>query len=130
MVCRGYMWAGSLDLKQSRDLALLQQGPGEESHLSVCTVCCCSSSCLSCTHDVNCGYCYVDTGQSPVNGSCLPVAHGSHPSVFNNGSLTGRCEGASLPDGLHWAYGYCPTSVAWIVSLGLVTYLIFFAPGQ
>ncbi|KAI0234397.1 Proton myo-inositol cotransporter [Lamellibrachia satsuma] len=88
------------------------------------------SSCGSCTHDADCGYCFVDTGQWPTNGSCLPVAHGQHGSILNNGSSTGRCEGASLPSGLEWAYGYCPTNVAWIVSLGLVTYLIFFAPGM
>ena len=89
-----------------------------------------SRSCASCIQDIDCGYCFLDTGQQPANGSCLAVAHDHHGPVLNNGSATGRCEGDNPPDGLEWAYGYCPTNVAWIVTLGLVTYLAFFAPGM
>ncbi|KAK7816988.1 hypothetical protein U0070_014331 [Myodes glareolus] len=30
---------------------------------------------------------------------------------------------------VHWAYSFCPTPYSWTALLGLVLYLIFFAPG-
>lgn len=31
---------------------------------------------------------------------------------------------------MHWAYSFCPTPYSWTALLGLVLYLIFFAPGK
>ena len=33
-------------------------------------------------------------------------------------------------DGPLWAYNYCPTPNSWLVLLGLILYLAFFAPGE
>ena len=123
-VCIGFTMVNLCDVQTFRHFSLLQD------------LLCCKMilfffrSCSTCVRDIGCGYCFMDTGQQPSNGSCLPVPHDRHGSVLNNGSATGRCEGDNLPDGLEWAYGYCPTNVAWIVTLGLVTYLAFFAPGM
>lgn len=50
-----------------------------------------------------------------------------------NGSLflLSRCSNQSeAADGPYWAYNYCPTSYSWLVLLGLLLYLAFFAPGM
>ncbi len=42
-----------------------------------------------------------------------------------------RCSnGTQETAGAFWAYNYCPTSNSWIVLLGLILYLAFFAPGE
>lgn len=49
-------------------------------------------------------------------------------SVFNFVSF--RCSNQTeAADSPVWAYNYCPTSHSWIVLLGLILYLAFFAPG-
>jgi hypothetical protein len=35
-----------------------------------------------------------------------------------------------LPGAITWAYEYCPTAYAWMAMVGLVLYLVFFAPGK
>ncbi|KAG5830403.1 hypothetical protein ANANG_G00310250 [Anguilla anguilla] len=42
-----------------------------------------------------------------------------------------KCSNSSQAgDGTFWAYNYCPTSYSWVVLLGLMLYLAFFAPGM
>lgn len=43
-----------------------------------------------------------------------------------------RCENETKFDteDLHWAYSFCPTPYFWAALLGLILYLIFFAPGE
>lgn len=74
--------------------------------------------------DLNCGYCYVDTDSGPENGTCLRA---NYDEPFK--AVSGRCNDSQLPGDLTWAYDYCPTQFYWMPMIGLVAYLIFFAPG-
>lgn len=79
--------------------------------------------------DVNCGFCYDDSrGGGLSNTSCLPTTTDDWLS-----STSGRCLEQNLKDrenSLVWAYDYCPTKFYWLPMLGLVLYLVFFAPGK
>lgn len=45
--------------------------------------------------------------------------------------LSSRCSNQTEETGSPiWAYNYCPTSYSWIVLMGLILYLAFFAPGM
>ncbi|XP_052453881.1 proton myo-inositol cotransporter-like isoform X2 [Carassius gibelio] len=57
--------------------------------------------------------------------------HPNDPSLHNSTCITYGCSnGTQESAGVFWAYNYCPTSYSWIVLLGLVLYLAFFAPGM
>ncbi|XP_055365337.1 proton myo-inositol cotransporter-like isoform X3 [Betta splendens] len=83
-------------------------------------------SCEGCMLDPNCGFCYRENGSTLYNSSCVPVNAAS-----TDQAAWGRCsnqtEAAHSPA---WAYNYCPTSYSWVVLLGLILYLAFFAPGM
>ncbi|XP_039512627.1 solute carrier family 2 member 13b isoform X2 [Pimephales promelas] len=82
--------------------------------------------CESCMLDPACGFCYGVNGTSVVESSCVSVSPANTET-----SAVGRCSnGTQESAGLFWAYNYCPTSYSWIVLLGLVLYLAFFAPGM
>ncbi|KAL5015124.1 hypothetical protein ScPMuIL_009394 [Solemya velum] len=83
------------------------------------------SSCNDCMQDLYCGYCYLDLITGVHNSSCLPADY-DNPWQ----STIGRCNSTSLPGELTWAYDYCPTQYSWMPMVGLVLYLIFFAPGM
>ena len=74
--------------------------------------------------DLFCGYCYDDQPYGPVNGSCLPTDYDNPLSA-----LQGRCNSTVIPGSVTWAYEYCPTAYSWMAMVGLVLYLVFFAPG-
>ncbi|XP_005112683.2 proton myo-inositol cotransporter [Aplysia californica] len=80
--------------------------------------------CESCIEDTHCGFCYSDTSGS-INGTCVST----HPSRNAHADF-GRCENTTLPTGQVWAYDYCPTPFSWLAVMGLVLYLMFFAPGM
>ncbi|KAI0234429.1 Proton myo-inositol cotransporter [Lamellibrachia satsuma] len=82
-------------------------------------------NCNSCVKDLYCGYCYVNAPTLALNGSCLPVDY-NKPVM----SLAGRCNSTNLPGQLTWAYDFCPTQYAWMPLVGLILYLICFAPGM
>ena len=83
------------------------------------------SHCDGCMQDLSCGYCYTDSYQSAVNGSCLPA---NYEEPWR--SAAGPCNDTYLPGDLTWAYDYCPTQFSWMPLIGLVLYLVFFAPGM
>ncbi|XP_050411789.1 proton myo-inositol cotransporter isoform X1 [Patella vulgata] len=83
------------------------------------------SYCENCIEDTSCGFCFTESGEGRTNGSCL-----STRSTDNTHSIYGRCNNTDLPGDLVWAYEYCPTSYSWIILLGLVLYLMCFAPGM
>ncbi|XP_013395118.1 proton myo-inositol cotransporter isoform X2 [Lingula anatina] len=83
------------------------------------------STCDQCMVDLSCGFCYNDANNTAVNGSCLATSY-DDPLT----SLYGRCNSTSLPGSVAWAYDYCPTSFSWMAMVGLVSYLVFFAPGM
>lgn len=81
--------------------------------------------CNSCMRDLTCGYCYLDTDNGPQNGTCLRA---NYDEPFK--AVSGRCNDTHLPGDLTWAYDFCPTQFYWMPMIGLVAYLIFFAPGM
>lgn len=85
------------------------------------------SFCESCVENSQCGFCYIDDGNGPVNGSCLST-HGDDTSCSN----VGRCVAAAIDNepNLIYSYQYCPTNYAWMGIMGLGLYLMFFAPGM
>ncbi|KAK2842679.1 hypothetical protein Q5P01_012879 [Channa striata] len=83
-------------------------------------------SCEHCMLDPDCGFCYRENGTSVYDSSCVPVNQGS-----TDHAAWGRCSNQTEAAGSPlWAYNYCPTSYSWIVLLGLILYLAFFAPGM
>ena len=60
-----------------------------------------------------------------INGSCVAT----HPHRNPHGDY-GQCANTTLPEGIVWAYDFCPTPHSWLAILGLVLYLMFFAPGK
>eukprot|EP00105_Crassostrea_gigas_P034207 XP_019918355.1 PREDICTED: proton myo-inositol cotransporter-like isoform X1 [Crassostrea gigas] len=83
------------------------------------------SWCEDCIENSDCGFCYTEIGKSVVNGSCVTVA-----TNLTDGAGQGRCDSDPLTPGTVWAHGYCPTDYSWMGLLGLVMYLMFFAPGM
>lgn len=83
------------------------------------------SWCEDCIESSECGFCYTEIGKSVVNGSCVAVV-----TNLTDGAGQGRCDSDPLTPGTVWAHGYCPTDYSWMGLLGLVMYLMFFAPGM
>ncbi|XP_053282242.1 proton myo-inositol cotransporter isoform X1 [Pleuronectes platessa] len=82
--------------------------------------------CEFCMLDPSCGFCYRDNGTDVYNFSCIPVNQAS-----TDHAAWGSCSNQTgANDSSLWAYNYCPTSYSWIVLLGLILYLAFFAPGM
>ena len=81
-------------------------------------------TCNDCRQDLDCGYCYIDLNDAVANATCLPTTY-DNPWT----ATIGRCNSSELPGQLTWAYDYCPTPYSWMPMVGLVLYLVFFAPG-
>uniref|UniRef100_A0A671QWX0 Proton myo-inositol cotransporter-like n=1 Tax=Sinocyclocheilus anshuiensis TaxID=1608454 RepID=A0A671QWX0_9TELE len=83
-------------------------------------------SCEPCMLDPSCGYCYQENSTAVFDSSCVPI----NPASTERAAW-GKCSNSThLPDSVIWAYNFCPTSYSWVVLLGLVLYLAFFAPGM
>ena len=76
--------------------------------------------CSSCTFDTSCGFCFET---ATVNTSCVLIdtTHMDYASY-------GRC--SETQNVATFAPDYCPSNTAWLIVLGLVSYLFFFAPGN
>ena len=84
--------------------------------------------CSSCTFDTSCGYCYLEPDNSDllaIDASCVKID--KNESDF---AQSGRCANHTVNRSIKFAADYCPTDSAWLIVLGLVTYLFFFAPGM
>ncbi|XP_069766128.1 proton myo-inositol cotransporter-like isoform X2 [Narcine bancroftii] len=83
--------------------------------------------CDSCMLDPNCGFCFKMQQTNVTETSCVPVSNRS--DTF---AAWGRCsnELEFKKEGLSWAFNFCPTKYSWTALLGLILYLIFFAPGM
>ncbi|XP_062863013.1 proton myo-inositol cotransporter-like [Trichomycterus rosablanca] len=82
-------------------------------------------SCEPCMLDPSCGFCYQQNSTAVFASSCVPVNQAS-----TERAAWGRCSNSSQSAGHSlWAYNFCPTSYSWLVLLGLILYLAFFAPG-
>ncbi|EFX79628.1 hypothetical protein DAPPUDRAFT_304502 [Daphnia pulex] len=97
-----------------------------------------ASECNECNSIVDCGYCFMD---DPANGgvskgSCLLSKENStflsdYGPCSNLSSTAGlSSSNAAGHSGFIYAYGWCPSPYGWITVLGLMTYLLFFAPGM
>ncbi|XP_022605706.1 proton myo-inositol cotransporter-like isoform X2 [Seriola dumerili] len=83
-------------------------------------------SCEFCMLDPTCGFCYRENGTKVYDSSCVPANQAA-----TDHAAWGRCSNQTeATDSPIWAYNYCPTSYSWIVLVGLIFYLAFFAPGM
>uniref|UniRef100_A0A674E7C8 Proton myo-inositol cotransporter n=1 Tax=Salmo trutta TaxID=8032 RepID=A0A674E7C8_SALTR len=82
--------------------------------------------CEPCMLDPGCGFCFRENSTALFASSCVPV-----DTASTEKAAWGRCSNSTqLRVHTYWAYNYCPTSYSWVVLLGLVLYLAFFAPGM
>ncbi|XP_046341100.2 proton myo-inositol cotransporter-like [Haliotis rufescens] len=81
--------------------------------------------CEACIEDMSCGYCYSYGNNNTIEGSCVPTFSSSDTSH----AALGPCNETDA-QGHIWADNFCPTSYAWMSTLGLGLYLMFFAPGM
>ncbi|XP_067860920.1 proton myo-inositol cotransporter-like isoform X3 [Heptranchias perlo] len=83
--------------------------------------------CDDCMLDPNCGFCFKMQNANITESSCIPVSNRSEATA-----AWGRCSNESefKKEGLSWAYNFCPTKYSWTTLLGLILYLVFFAPGM
>ncbi|KRY48633.1 Proton myo-inositol cotransporter, partial [Trichinella britovi] len=87
------------------------------------TVCGGFLTCESCVNSQRCGFCYEN--RVDKNGSCLPTTD----DTFQY-SAVGKCSQEDNAFGpAIWAPEWCPSEYAWIPIVGLLAYLISFAPG-
>ncbi|XP_053372468.1 solute carrier family 2 member 13b isoform X1 [Clarias gariepinus] len=93
---------------------------------SLNTTCTHYGFCEQCMLDPNCGFCYYENGSSISDSSCKPADPAS-----TERAASGRCSNVTEENpNVLWAFNYCPTSYSWVVLLGLILYLAFFAPGM
>ncbi|XP_059969235.1 proton myo-inositol cotransporter isoform X2 [Mesoplodon densirostris] len=83
--------------------------------------------CNECMLDPDCGFCYKMNKSTVSDSSCVPVNKAS-----TNEAAWGRCENETKfkTEEVFWAYNFCPTPYSWTALLGLILYLVFFAPGM
>ncbi|GAB5573670.1 proton myo-inositol cotransporter [Prionailurus iriomotensis] len=91
------------------------------------TTCTRYSYCNECMLDPDCGFCYKMNRSTVIDSSCVPVNKAS-----TNEAAWGRCENETKfkTEEVFWAYNFCPTPYSWTALLGLILYLVFFAPGM
>ncbi|KAJ8046807.1 Proton myo-inositol cotransporter [Holothuria leucospilota] len=89
----------------------------------------CSSyhSCDSCIIHEGCGFCFKSfTNNSVENSFCLEDS-----STFQNESDVGPCSRSEIHASSYtWAFDFCPSPVSFLAFIGLILYLMFFAPGM
>ncbi|XP_070351526.1 uncharacterized protein [Equus asinus] len=85
------------------------------------------SYCDECMLDPDCGFCYKMNKSTVIDSSCVPVN-----KVSTNAAAWGRCENETKfkTEEVFWAYNLCPTPYSWTALLGLILYVVFFAPGM
>ncbi|XP_062990204.1 proton myo-inositol cotransporter [Elgaria multicarinata webbii] len=111
-----------LSAQVSPQVTLNPEGPSSQN--STCTK---YSYCNGCMLDPICGFCYKLNKSSVVESSCVPVNKKSTMEA-----AWGRCSNETRlkTEGTYWAYNFCPTPYSWTALLGLILYLVFFAPGM
>ena len=88
------------------------------------------SSCSSCQKDKSCGYCYYDGGEpSDFQNFCLTID--DHDTNDVEKSTSGLCSNGTIKENdIWWTETYCPSKYSWMSLLGMVLYLMAFAPGM
>ncbi|KRX90866.1 Proton myo-inositol cotransporter, partial [Trichinella pseudospiralis] len=88
------------------------------------SVCDAFLTCETCVNSQRCGFCYEN--RIDKNGSCLPTSDNTVQY-----SAVGKCSQKNNAFGpAIWAPEWCPSEYAWIPIVGLLVYLISFAPGK
>lgn len=94
--------------------------------------------CSACSLMSQCGFCFTLTGAGgnssiePSNTSealCLHVDPGDHGRSSLGGCSTGSSSTGGRAQHI-WAFEWCPSAYSWVTMIGLVMYLLFFAPGM
>lgn len=90
--------------------------------------------CTSCIMDPECGFCFIDKGNSDWQGSCFSGEQANAlygpckkpGSWVNSSSLFD--EQSSFPS--IWGKDACPSDYGWLIMLMMTVYLCFFGPGE
>ncbi|XP_042323400.1 proton myo-inositol cotransporter [Sceloporus undulatus] len=111
-----------LSAEVSPQVTLKPEGPSSQN-----SSCIKYSYCNGCMLDPICGFCYKLNKSSVVESSCVPVSKKSTMEA-----AWGRCSNETRlkTEDTFWAYNFCPTPYSWTALLGLILYLVFFAPGM
>lgn len=98
----------------------------EADHSSINAPCDAFKDCSACTSLPQCGFCFSTDPQTDemVSASCLHVN-----SSYHDRSLVGKCIDGSGSKSI-WALEWCPSAYSWLTMVGMVLYLLFFAPGM
>uniref|UniRef100_A0A6G1SGG7 Proton myo-inositol cotransporter n=1 Tax=Aceria tosichella TaxID=561515 RepID=A0A6G1SGG7_9ACAR len=89
------------------------------------------TDCSACSRLPECGFCFTSSNSNGtakpsdiVEAYCLHVDQQHHDR-----SQMGQCLAGSTANFV-WAYEWCPSAYSWVTMLGMVMYLMFFAPGM
>lgn len=84
------------------------------------------NECSACSRVPQCGFCFLTKPGSDaiMSASCLHVNSSHHDR-----SALGNCTSGSMGQEI-WAFEWCPSAYSWVTLLGMVLYLLFFAPGM
>ncbi|CAG5116892.1 unnamed protein product [Candidula unifasciata] len=96
--------------------------------LSIVTLCNKYPTCHECISNGHCGYCYRIVKSEIKEGSCV------NSSAEAAWAMSGRCSKNNstkkfmVPD-MSYTYNFCPSEYGWLAVLGMVLYVLGFAPG-
>jgi len=83
-------------------------------------------NCADCMQSSSCGYCFIKSAKNQIEySSCLPINE-TNPQV----AVNGRCRNENETSKFSFAPNYCPTKYSVMALIGMISYLIFFAPGD
>lgn len=84
------------------------------------------NDCSSCSQEPQCGFCFSSNPGSNVivSALCLHVNSSHHDRSVSN-----KCMYGSKDEEI-WAFEWCPSAYSWVTMLGMVLYLLCFAPGM
>lgn len=86
------------------------------------------SACSDCSQNPLCGFCFIPSNGTSssliAEATCLHVNATHHDQ-----SILGNCATGSTSKHI-WALEWCPSAYSWVIMLGMVMYLLFFAPGM
>jgi len=93
------------------------------------------TDCNACQMNPECGYCYYDgekeeDERETVTNFCFPI---NEDIGFDDEeqSTVGLCQNGTQKDSsIWWTETYCPSKYSWMSLLGMVLYLMAFAPGM
>ena len=92
--------------------------------------------CSECVMDPECGFCFIDKGNSNWQGSCFSGQQSNafygpchEPGYMINSTLLSN-ETFSKQFPTIWGKDACPSDYGWVIMLMMTVYLCFFGPGN